>query len=75
MQDAATGVLDGVGLGDDFVRTVRAGVRPGTSALLVLSAGSAGDEVGEALDGAGPAPLETRLTPEQEARLREVFAS
>ena len=67
--------LEGVGLGEEFVRTVRAGVRPGSSALLVLSAGRARHEVGEALDGAGPTPYETRLTPDQEARLRDVFAS
>jgi uncharacterized membrane protein len=68
-------VLEGVGLGDDFVRTVRAGVLPGTSALFVLSAGNAADAVGDAFEGAGPTPFETRLTPEQDARLREVFAS
>ena len=73
--EATSGALEGVGLGDDFVRVVRARVRPGTSALLVLSAGASGDEVGEVLEGAGPTPFETRLTPEQEARLREVFAS
>jgi len=78
--DGSTGgvtsdALEGVGLGDDFVRTVRAGVRPGTSALFVLSAGGAADAVGDAFEGSGQTPFETRLTSEQEARLREVFAS
>ena len=77
-RDGEERALRGIGLGEDFVHDVRAGVRPGTSALLVLSAGAPGETVGTALTGTGPAGtgrVETRLTREQEARLREVFAT
>jgi len=70
---ALSGSLRGVGLGDDFVRAVRADVVAGTSALFLLVAGDDVDRLRPAMDEART--IETHLTREQAARLREVFSS
>jgi uncharacterized membrane protein len=65
-----------VGIGDAFVDEVRGHVRPGTSALFLLSSRAAADELFEELgSGRGFACLiHTMVSDEQEARLRESFA-
>lgn len=70
---AVSGSLRGVGLGDDFVRAVRTAVVSGTSAVFLLVAGDAVEPLRSAMEEA-PA-VETHLTREQAARLREVFSS
>ncbi|MCX4690384.1 DUF1269 domain-containing protein [Kitasatospora purpeofusca] len=74
---AAGGALGGhlahVGIDDDFVRQVREKVTPGTSALFVLSSDAVVDRVRAEFDGRQAELLETNLSAEEEARLREAF--
>ncbi|SDS72270.1 Uncharacterized membrane protein [Streptomyces sp. TLI_053] len=74
---AAGGALGGhlahVGIDDDFVRQVREKVTPGTSALFVLSSDAVVDRVRAEFTGRQAELLETNLSAEEEARLREAF--
>jgi uncharacterized membrane protein len=74
---AAAGALSGslvdVGIDDDFIKSVREKVTPGTSALFVLSSDAVLDKVKEAFAGTRAELIHTNLSGEQEARLREVF--
>ncbi|MEK2492662.1 DUF1269 domain-containing protein [Kitasatospora purpeofusca] len=74
---AAGGALGGhlahVGIDDDFVRQIREKVTPGTSALFVLSSDAVVDRVRAEFDGRQAELLETNLSAEEEARLREAF--
>lgn len=75
---AAMGALSGfmadVGIDDDFIRSVRDKVTPGTSALFVLTSGAVVDRVRDAFEGQQIELVETNLSADQEAALREVFA-
>jgi uncharacterized membrane protein len=75
---AAAGALGGamtdVGIDDDFIKRVRAQVTPGTSALFALTSDAVLDKVSDAFAGHQAELLETNLSGEEEARLREVFA-
>jgi uncharacterized membrane protein len=74
---AAAGALGGamtdVGIDDDFVKRVREQVTPGTSALFALTSGAVMDKVRDAFAGHSAELLETNLSGEEEARLREAF--
>lgn len=76
---AATGALGAsmtdVGIDDDFIRSVRDKVTPGTSALFVMSSGAVIDKVHDAFAGQHPVLIHTNLSEDEEARLRNVFAS
>jgi uncharacterized membrane protein len=73
---ALTGALTDVGIDDDFIRSVRDKVTPGTSALFVLTSGAVLDKVHAALreQGIHGELLQTNLSQAEEDRLREVFA-
>ena len=71
---ALAGSMTDVGIDDDFIRKVRDEVTPGTSALFVMTANVVADRVVGELKGAGAQLTSSNLSPEQEARLREVFA-
>ncbi len=75
---AAAGALGGamtdVGIDDDFIKRVREQVTPGTSALFALTSDAVIDRVREAFGGHQAELLETNLSGEEEAKLREVFA-
>jgi uncharacterized membrane protein len=75
---AAAGALGGamsdVGIDDDFIKRARAEITPGTSALFVMTSDAVIDKVRDAFKGTNPQLLETNLSNEQEAKLREVFA-
>jgi uncharacterized membrane protein len=75
---AAAGALGGsltdVGISDDFIRSVRDQVTPGTSALFVLSSDAVLDKVEEAFKGAHAQLISTNLSNEEEQKLREAFA-
>ncbi len=75
---AATGALTGsmtdVGIDDDFIKSVRDQVTPGTSALFVLSSGAVIDKVVDAFEGRSGELIQTNLSDAEEAKLREVFA-
>lgn len=75
---AAAGALGGkmadVGIDDDFIESVKAQVRPGTSALFLLSQDAVVDRVKEAFPPGHTELIHSNLDREKEARLREVFA-
>ena len=71
---ALSGSLADVGIDDDFIKSVREKVTPGTSALFVMTSGGVQDKVKEAFEGTKAELLHTNLDHEQEARLREAFS-
>jgi uncharacterized membrane protein len=77
---AASGALGGslsdVGIDDAFIKEVRSQVKPGTSALFLLTTNAVVDKVTEELEQVkGHATLlHTNLSNEQEEKLREAFA-
>jgi uncharacterized membrane protein len=74
---AAMGALAGhfadYGIDDDFIKAVKAKVTPGTSALFLLSDGAVADKVTEAFKGTNMELIQSNLSTEQEAALREAF--
>ncbi|MER7578889.1 DUF1269 domain-containing protein [Kitasatospora sp. NPDC097691] len=74
---AAGGALGGhlahLGIDEDFIKRLRDKVTPGTSALFVLSTDAVLDAVRSAFAGLHAELLETNLSAEEEARLREAF--
>ena len=73
---ALTGSLSDVGIDDNFIKSVREQVTPGTSALFVMTSDAVQDKVLAALKEAGlhGELVHTNLTDEQEAKLREAFS-
>jgi uncharacterized membrane protein len=72
---AAFGALAGhfadVGIDDKFINQVKSQVTPGTSALFLLTSGAVEDRVMEMLKGQDFELIQTNLSAEQEAKLRE----
>jgi uncharacterized membrane protein len=71
---AIGGAMADVGIDDDFIKSVREKVTPGTSALFLLSSDAVQDKVRDAFAAHHPELIETNLSAEDEAKLREVFA-
>ncbi len=71
---ALTGSMADVGIDDDFIRSVREQVTPGTSALFVLTSDVVVDRVLEEFKETGATLISTNLSHDQEAKLREAFA-
>jgi uncharacterized membrane protein len=75
---AAAGALGGsladVGIDDDFIKAVRQKVTPGTSALFVMTSDAVMDKVKDAFSGVEAELIQTNLSNEDEAKLREAFA-
>lgn len=72
---AIGGSLTDVGIDDDFIATVRAKVTPGSSALFALTSDAVLDKVQEAFEGTQAELIQTNLSDDEEAQLREVFAA
>ena len=70
---ALSGSMSDVGIDDDFIRTMRDEITPGTSALFLMSSDAVMDKVQEAFKGQSLELVRTNLSNEQEAALREVF--
>jgi uncharacterized membrane protein len=70
---ALAGSLSDFGVEDHFVRDVRATVTPGTSAVFVVSTATSAERLAGALDALEIQTLSSRLSPEQEQRLREAL--
>lgn len=74
---AAMGALAGkfsdYGIDDNFIKQVREQVTEGTSALFLLSSGAVEDRVVAAFQGMPMELIQSNLSGEQEARLREEF--
>ena len=75
---AAAGAIGGsladAGISDDFIKSIRDKVTPGTSALFVLSKDAVLEKVVDAFKGTKAELISTNLTNEQEAALRAAFA-
>ncbi|MGY1745820.1 DUF1269 domain-containing protein [Blastococcus sp. SYSU D00695] len=71
---ALTGSMTDVGIDDSFIRRMREEIKPGTSALFLLTSGAVVDKVKAAFEGQDLVLVESNLSGEQEDRLREVFA-
>jgi uncharacterized membrane protein len=72
---ALTGSMTDVGIDDDFIKSVRDQIKPGTSALFVLSSDAVRDRVHEAFAGQPMVLLQSNLSHTEEEKLREVFAA
>ena len=72
---ALTAKVTDIGIDDAFIKEVQEQIQPGTSALFLLMARAAMDQVEEALRPYHPRVLKTSLSAAQEARLREVFGA
>jgi uncharacterized membrane protein len=74
---AAMGALSGhfadYGIDDEFIEGVRSKVTEGTSALFLLSSDAVVDKVKDAFEGTKMELIQSNLTAEQEATLREAF--
>jgi uncharacterized membrane protein len=70
---ALSGSLSDVGIDDDFIRSVRDEVEPGTSALFVMTADAVIDKVKDAFRDMPMTLIHTNLSNEQETALRTAF--
>lgn len=74
---AAMGALMGhfadYGIDDDFIKSVRAKVTEGTSALFLLTANATIDKVAAAFEGTEMELIQSNLSAEQEEKLRAAF--
>ncbi len=70
---AFAGAMSDAGINDDFIRSVREQVTPGSSALFVLTSDAVLDEVTAAFKDHPGELIQTNLTDEQEQALREAF--
>lgn len=75
---AAAGAIGGslahVGIDKDFIERVREEIRPGRSALFVLSSGAVVERVRGAFEGTHAELIQTNLSADQEKQLRDAFA-
>src|SRR4051812_43107089 len=71
---AMAGSMSDVGIDDEFIRSVREQVTPGTSALFVMTSNAVTDKVVDEFRSSGATLVSTNLSKEDEAKLREVFA-
>ena len=69
-----TGSMADVGIDDDFIKRVREHVTPGTSALFLLTSDAVVDKLQEAIGNLHAELIQTNLSEEDEAKLREAFA-
>src|SRR5688500_7769779 len=70
---ALSGSLADVGINDEFIKSVRSKVMPGTSALFVMTSDAVLDKVESAFEGQDMELIQTNLSGEDEAKLREAF--
>lgn len=71
---ALTGMFTDVGISDDFIKTVREQVTPGTSALFLLSSDAVIDKLKESMSSFQFELIASNLSNEQEAKLKEYFS-
>ena len=72
---AIGGKFADVGVDDDFIKEVGNTIEPGTSALFLLVREAASDRVLDAVKDYDATVLQTSLSDEDEAKLREAFGS
>lgn len=70
---ALAGGFSDYGIDDELIKKVRAEITPGTSALFLLTERETPDRIAEAFRGSSMLLVQSNLSREQEARLRELF--
>jgi len=70
---AIGGALRDYGIDDEFIKSIRGAVTPGTSALFLMTSDAVLDRVANALKDRDFEIIATNLSSEQERRLRELF--
>ncbi len=75
LSGALSGHFSDYGINDDFIQEVRDKITEGTSALFLMSENAAVDKVLETFSGEHVELIRSSLSPEQEARLKEHFAT
>ena len=70
---ALGGKFADIGIDDDFIKQVGSAIQPGQSAIFLLIREATPDRVVEALKQYHPEVLQTNLTAEQEAKLKDAF--
>ena len=70
---AIGGALRDYGIDDEFIKTIRGAVTPGTSALFLMTSDAVLARVKEALKDRDFEIIATNLSSEQERKLRELF--
>ena len=68
------GSMSDMGINDDFIRSVRSKVTPGTSALFLMTSNAVQDKVFEAMRQFKFEIIASNLSEEQEEKLRAAFA-
>lgn len=71
---ALTGSMADVGINDEFIRSVRSKVTPGTSALFLMTSDAVKDKVFEAMKQFKFEMVASNLSEEEENKLRAAFA-
>jgi uncharacterized membrane protein len=71
---ALTGSMADVGINDEFIRSVRSKVTPGTSALFLMTSDAVKDKVFEAMKQFKFEMIASNLSEEEENKLRAAFA-
>ena len=71
---AVAGGLTDIGVDDKFIKEVGNQIEPGHSALFILVRKATGDKVIDQVKEFNPTVLQTSLSEEQEAKLREAFS-
>lgn len=71
---ALTGSMADIGISDDFIRSVRSKVTPGTSALFLMTSDAVKDRVAEAVKGLKFELIASNLSKDEEEKLRAAFA-
>jgi uncharacterized membrane protein len=69
-----TGSMADVGINDDFIRSVRSKVTPGTSALFLMTSDAVRDRIAEAAKGMKFELIASNLSKEEEDKLRAAFS-
>ena len=74
---ALSGAMGDVGIDDGFIKRVRDEVKPGSSALFLLSAGAVPDRLAEEVRNRGLnfKLVSSNLSQEHEGKLREIFGA
>jgi uncharacterized membrane protein len=73
---ALSGALTDVGIDDEFIKSTRDKVTPGTSALFLLSSDAVQDRIAEGFRGLPAHELiASNLSGEEEAKLKDVFGA
>lgn len=71
---ALTGSMADVGINDEFIRSIRSKVTPGTSALFLMTSDAVKDKVFEAMKQFKFEMIASNLSEEEENKLRAAFA-